>query len=100
MRNFKTRADRTETCATRLVWEHLVAGGMRVGGDLAQLVDAVLGGDSPSRRATSDTYIMSKKQGLHAECRRLAGLGLTDAGLHVGVRSWLDRKFRDRLPSS
>jgi hypothetical protein len=75
----------------------LVARGVRVGGDLARLVDAVLGGDSPARRATSCTYQESRDRGVHAEYYRLAARGLADAELYAGVRRWLDRRFRTRM---
>lgn len=92
------REDRTETCATKLVWEQLTQQGYRVGGGLAEMVDAVLSGDSARRRAESFTYAMSKQKGLHAEFDRLQVRKLSDNVLYKRVRSWLDCKFADRFP--
>ena len=85
-------ADRNETCATRLVWEHL----QRMGADvvyLAALVEAVHAGDSNPPRKGSLVLQQSRTNGFHAFLRQARQLCVTDSALYEAVRHWLNISY-------
>lgn len=96
-------SDRNETCATRLVWEHLLSLERPVE-HFAPLVDLVHEGDSNPPRSPSAALANSRKDGLHAAVRQArAGLN-TDLEVFQAVSRWLanfDRTARKtaRQPS-
>jgi hypothetical protein len=81
--------DRDSTCATRLLWEHLLALGRPVA-HLADLVQAVHDGDAVSRRGGSQAYKRSRESGLHALVAAARIQGHPDAGMHALAARWLD----------
>lgn len=81
--------DRHSTCATRMVWEHLLADGWSLLG-LAGLVDAVHDGDSVRRRAGSVAYLQSRQEGLHAHVAEIQHAITNDLEVYARVESWLD----------
>lgn len=85
-------ADRNETCATRLVWEHLLRTGKPVR-HLAALVEAVHAGDrnppfAPGRGGAA--LVQSRQNGLHAYFARVRPQCASDEQLYLVVRAWLD----------
>lgn len=82
-------ADRQETCAALLIWEHLVERRKGVA-RLNELVHTVHAGDSIRLRARSSAYSASKENGVHACLDRLRKSGLRERGLYIGMREWLD----------
>jgi hypothetical protein len=92
--------DRNQTCATKLLWEHLLAQGKPVGA-LAELVEAVHDGDSVKRRGSSAVYKRSRKEGLHAEFAQARRSCQDDLALYRSLRCWLNEyaKFRDAVES-
>jgi hypothetical protein len=88
-----SRQDRGETCAARLVWEHLRANGKPVG-HLSGLVDAIHGGDAAGAGRSSAADGASNRAGLHAHYDRMRGRGVDDLGLYREMRAWLNRRYR------
>lgn len=83
------RADRTETCATELVWKHLSESGRDVEA-LGPLVDAVRAGDSTRERGKSVAYAASRREGVHALAAGLRARGASDREMWATVRNWLN----------
>ena len=83
-------ADRNATCATRLVWEHLLALGRPVG-HLVALVRVVHEGDRSPPARPSPELTRSRADGLHAEFARMRGQFSDDLQLYRALRGWLDR---------
>lgn len=82
--------DRHQTCAARLLWEHLLSLGKPVH-HLATLIEAVHDGDSSKRRQGSLAYHQSRHSGFHAYFRSIAPTCPDDYALYTSVRDWLDR---------
>jgi hypothetical protein len=84
-------ADRNESCATRLVWDHLVGLGYPVQ-HLKPLVDVVHAGDSARERPRfKGGYAESKRTGFHKALKDAKAEHATDAEVYRAVRGWLDR---------
>lgn len=82
---------RHDSCATKLVWEHLLALGKPVQ-DLEQLVLAVFAWDSIKRRKQFAVQAKaSKKEGFHAALDAAKKRGLNNVALYRHMRRWLDR---------
>lgn len=86
---------RDQSCATRLVWEHLLTLGHDVG-HLELLVDLVHDGDASTRRGNSAIFRASRINGLHAlikqahlQCAEGAN-NLNDQMLYRAIKMWLD----------
>ncbi len=92
-------ADRHRTCASRMLWDYLLAEGHKVH-HLAPLIDVVHEGDSARRRGTSASYQQSCEKGLHALHRKQRKQGLDDHELWKQVRAWLNRYERSRRQES
>lgn len=80
---------RDESCATRLIWNHLRSIGMPVG-HLENLVDLIHDGDAATRRGSSSAYQQSRKSGIHAHIKHLRRLLTGDQMLYRAVAMWLD----------
>lgn len=83
-------ADRNSTCATRLVWEHLLALGRPVR-HLQPLVMVTFEGDT--RRHSPDLR-QSRIDGPHAELKRLHRLHERDGARYAHMCAWLDHYER------
>lgn len=83
------RADRTETCATELVWKHQSESGRGVEA-LGPLVDAVRAGDSTRERGRSVAYAVSRREGVHALIAGLRARGARDREMWATVRNSLN----------
>ena len=81
--------DRNLTCATRLVWEHLVSLGKPVE-HLAPLVDVVHQGDRNPPGKASEELMRSRKSGLHSLIKSTRALDLNDHEFYSIVCAWLD----------
>lgn len=85
-------ASRHDSCAAKLVWDHLLACGKPVG-HLEELVLAVFARDSVMRRKEfAQQVTASKRNGFHAAVDAGKNLGLNNAALYWHLRRWLDRK--------
>ena len=85
---------RHDSCAAKLVWEHLRALGRRVE-HLEPLVRAAFAGDSARARAQySSDYMQSNRDGFHAAIARARESQRSDADVYREVRGWLDRTYR------
>jgi hypothetical protein len=80
--------DRNETCATRLVWEHLVALGRPVE-HFSSLVDVVHECDSNPPRSPSAALIASRTGGLHAAVKQARSTLESDRQVFRAVSRWL-----------
>ena len=81
--------DRNESCATKLVWEHLLRLGRPVQ-HLAGLVETVHEGDrSPPRRPTPALQA-SRANGFHARVAQVRRAGADDSQLYSALRHWLN----------
>jgi hypothetical protein len=83
--------DRNQTCAARLLWEHLLSLRKPVH-HLEPLIRVVHEGDRRPPRKPSPALLRSRKEGLHAQVRLRRSLD--DQSLYGAVRSWLDRHDR------
>jgi hypothetical protein len=80
-------ADRNATCATRLLWEHLLALGRHVG-HLEPIVQVVFEGDT---RKSSPALRQSRRDGLHAAFARAKREAASDDHLYELMAGWLER---------
>jgi hypothetical protein len=81
--------DRNQTCAARLLWEHLLALGKPVQ-HLEQLIQIVHEGDRRPPRKPSPALLQSRREGLHAQVARLRQDCPDDQQLYQATRSWLE----------
>ncbi|HEX8235247.1 MAG TPA: hypothetical protein VF600_04770 [Abditibacteriaceae bacterium] len=81
--------DRNLTCATKLVWEHLVFLGKPVE-HLALLVQVMHEGDRNPPGKASEELIRSRTDGLHARITSTRALNLTDHEFYSTICTWLD----------
>lgn len=79
--------DRNATCATKLLWEHLLALGRDVR-HLEAIVQVVFEGDT---RRSSPALRASRRDGLHAAFARAKREAASDDHLYRLVTDWLDR---------
>lgn len=82
-------ADRNATCATKLVWEHLLRLDRPVG-HLAALVEAVHEGDHNPPRRPSPALRASRAGGFHAHVAQARWAGADDLQLYSALRRWLN----------
>jgi hypothetical protein len=86
--------NRHNSCAARLVWEHLVKLGRPVK-HLLHLIDVVFAGDSVRERASfKEQYAESKRNGFHKALADAKAKHSTDADVYRTVRRWLDACHR------
>jgi hypothetical protein len=83
-------ADRNETCAAKLVWEHLLTLGKLVR-HLEPLVRVTFEGDT---RRFSPALKQSRLDGPHAELARAGRLYATDTERYTHMRLWLSEHAR------
>jgi hypothetical protein len=88
-------ADRNETCAAKLVWQHLMALGKRVG-HLEPLVRVTFEGDT---RRHSRALRQSRVDGPHAALGSARRLHPLDEACYAAMRRWLDEYDRAIRPS-
>jgi hypothetical protein len=88
-------ADRNQTCAAKLVWEHLLALGKPVC-HLEPLVRVTFEGDT---RRFSPALRQSRVDGPHAALRRARRLHAIDEACCAEMRRWLDEYDRAAPPS-
>jgi hypothetical protein len=81
--------DRNQTCATKLVWEHLVSLGKPVE-HLLSLVQVVHEGDRNPPAKASEKLMNSRRNGLHAVIKSTRALNLTDHEFYDTLCTWLD----------
>jgi len=81
--------DRNESCATKLVWEHLLRLGHPVH-HLRALVEIIHEGDHSPPRRPSPALRASRADGFHARVTRLRGKGTEDGELYRTLCHWLD----------
>src|SRR4051812_5413544 len=81
--------DRHETCAARLVWQHLLGLGRPLA-HLADFIDAVHDGDSVRRRGASPAYRRSRESGAHAPSTTARAKAPDALALSRLMRDWLD----------
>jgi hypothetical protein len=84
--------DRNQTCAARLLWEHLLALRKPVH-HLEQLIRIVHEGDRRPPRKPSPALLQSRREGLHAHIAQLRKDCPDDQQLYRATRSWLRRHF-------
>lgn len=82
--------DRNETCATRLVWKHLLSLRRPVE-HLASLISVVHEGDSNPPRRPSAALMASRNDGLHAAVRQARTTLESDKEVFQAVSRWLAR---------
>jgi len=82
-------ADRNATCATKLVWEHLLRLGRPVG-HLEALVETVHEGDHNPPRRPSPALQASRTGGFHAHVAQAHRAGADDGQLYSALRRWLN----------
>ena len=83
-------ADRNETCATRLIWLHLLGLGRPVW-HLSTLVNAIHEGDRNPPGKPGPLLLESRRNGFHAQFARLRSeCGGEEARLYAASRKWLD----------
>lgn len=80
--------DRHSTCASRMVWELLLADGWDLS-HLAGLIDAVHDGDSVKRRGGSLAYKSSRRDGLHARIVEIQKTCPDDRDVFSRTEAWL-----------
>lgn len=86
--------NRNATCATRLLWEHLVAKSKPVV-HLEPLIRVVHEGDRNPPGKRSPELSRSKTTGFHAHLARLRAIcPNNDAALYAGARTWLNEYDR------
>lgn len=85
-------ADRNESCATRLVWDHLIGLDLPVQ-HLKPLVNVVYAGDSTRERLRfKGEFAESQRSGFHKAFEDAKSAHpADDAGVYRAVRQWLDR---------
>jgi hypothetical protein len=88
-------ADRNQTCAAKLVWEHLLALGKPVR-HLEPLVRVTFEGDT---RRFSPALRQSRIEGPHAALGRARRLHALDEACYEEIRRWLDEYDRAARPS-
>jgi len=88
-----SRPDPHATCAARLVWDHLVARGLRNVEGLGELVRTVHDGDSSRLRAGSLAYRASKTSGVHACFDRVKSTSSNAHDQYRAVSGWLDANW-------
>jgi hypothetical protein len=81
-------ADRNATCATKLVWEHLLAIGCNVR-HLEPLVQVVFEGDT---RRSSPALRQSRRDGLHAAFARAKQEAASEDHLYALMAGWLRKQ--------
>ena len=81
--------DRNQTCAAKLVWQH-VCESRRPAHDLADLIELVHDGDAIARRSGSASYAESRKTGLHALIKHAQGYCDSDQMLYQAIKVYLD----------
>lgn len=86
-------ANRNETCATRLVWDHLLASGKPLN-HLARLIDVVHEGDSRPPRLPSAALTASRQDGFHAVVRLARATMNSDREVFVAASKWLNKYER------
>ena len=82
-------SDRNASCATRLLWEFLVAKGLAVA-HLKQLVLTVHEGDRVPPRLPSEALALSRSDGLHALVAANRRDRHGDEVIYKAARAWLD----------
>jgi hypothetical protein len=83
-------ADRNETCATRLVWDHLRACGKPLN-HLAALIGVVHEGDSRPPRQPSAALKESRRDGFHAAVRWARENIEGDREVFLAASKWLNK---------
>lgn len=84
--------NRHDSCAARLIWDHLVELGRPVH-HLKPLVNVVYAGDSARERPWfKDEYAESKRSGFHKALADAKATHATDAGVYRVMRQWLNRQ--------
>lgn len=86
-------ADQDPTCATRLVWESLVACGVDLD-HLEPLVDLAHDSKVAPRQKASAAYKESATSGLLSHIKCLKELGETDKSVYNATALWLDTMYR------
>jgi len=81
--------DRNQTCAARLIWDH-VLGLKRPVNYLAELVGLVHDGDAATRRPRSERYAQSRRTGLHALVHHAQIICQNDQMLYQAIKVCLD----------
>jgi hypothetical protein len=82
--------DRNVTCATKLVWEHLLSIGREVR-HLEPIVQVVFERDT---RRSSPALRQSRREGLHAAFTRARQEATSDAQLYQWMAGWLQSRSR------
>jgi len=91
-------ADRNDSCAARLVWDHLVELGRPVQ-HLCPFVEVVFAGDSARyRRDFKVEYAESKRNGFHKAIKDAKAKHKSDAEVYRVMRQWLDEQFESVRP--
>ena len=87
-------ADRNATCATQLVWEHLLSLGRPVG-HLEALVRVVHEGDRSPPGRPSPELARSRSEGFHSRLKQARARGGGDHQVYRVMRGWLDLHDRE-----
>ena len=91
-------ADRHDSCAARLVWDHLVELGRPVR-HLEPLVNVVYAGDSARARSRfKDEFAESKRAGFHKALKDAKAEHTSDAGVYRVMRQWLNKHDKKMAP--
>lgn len=89
-------SNRHDSCAAKLIWEHLRSRGGTVE-HLQPLIFAVFAGDSAKQRLRYGyEYKWSMTDGFHAFLARTRLREATDAGVYRAARRWLDQTYQPR----
>lgn len=92
--------DRHDSCAARLVWDHLVDLGRPVR-HLKPLVDVVHAGDSARERSRCKVeFAESKQTGFHKALGDAKTEHRLDADVYRAMRRWLDRHHTRAVTSA
>jgi hypothetical protein len=90
-------ANRHDSCAARLIWDHLVKLGKPVR-HLKPLVDVVFAGDSSRERPWfAYEYAESKRVGFHKTLADAKLKQKTDADMYRTMRRWLEKHHRQAV---
>lgn len=89
-----TFADRNATCATRLVWEHLMSLGRPVA-HLEVLVRVIHEGDHSPPGRPSPELARSRSVGFHSHLKRARTGGGDDLRFYGEMKGWLERHDRE-----
>ncbi|MFO0823771.1 MAG: hypothetical protein U0792_11745 [Gemmataceae bacterium] len=93
-------ADRHDSCATRLVWEHLIECGRSVR-HLESLVNVAHAGDSARERSRFKHGLAeSKRAGFHMALQVAKAKHTSDSDVYQAMRVWLDRHHKNIVRSA